>query len=190
MAKKYEFKPDKPYSGLIEKLLLTRKQQRSVLKWTLYALVLVALSVLQDVLLSRVRIFGATTELVPCGIILICLLEGIERGSVFTLIASFLYLFSGSAAGVYSPVLLTVLTVLVAVFRHAYVQSGFAAAMLCTGLVLFGYKMLEFFIGVFLELTTFPQIGSFLVTAALTLIAAPVIYPVLCAIGGGEIWRE
>ena len=40
MAKKYEFKPDKPYSGFFEKLILTRLQQRNVLRWVLYALVL------------------------------------------------------------------------------------------------------------------------------------------------------
>ena len=190
MAKKYEFKPDKPYSGPFEKLLLTKKQQRSVLKWALYALVLVALSIIQDVLLSRVRIFGATTELVPCGIFLICLLEGVERGCIFTLIASMLYLFSGTAAGVYSPVFLTVLAILLCVFRHAYVQSGFAAAMLCTGIGMLGYKILEFFIGVFLQLTTFSQFGSFLITAVLTMLFAPAIYPLLRTIGGGDSWKE
>jgi len=190
MAKKYEFKPDKPYSGFFEKLLLTRKQQRSVLKWTLYAMVLVVLSVVQDVLLSRVRIFGATTELVPCCIFLICLIEGVEKGSVFTLIASLLYLFSGTAAGIYSPVFLTVLAVLITIFRHAYLQGGFAAAMLCTGIGMLGYKILEFFIGLFLQLTTLPQIGSFLVTAVLTMIAAPAIYPLIRTIAGGDTWKE
>ena len=38
-------------SGLLSKLFLTKQQRRSVLKWTLYAMVLVVLSVLQDVLL-------------------------------------------------------------------------------------------------------------------------------------------
>ena len=70
MAKKYEFKPDKPNAGLLSKLYLTQKQRKSLLKWTIYGLLLVFLSVLQDVLLCRISIFGATTELVPCGICL------------------------------------------------------------------------------------------------------------------------
>ena len=45
MAKKYEFKPDKPYSGFWEKLLLTRLQRKGLLKWSLYALSLLVLSV-------------------------------------------------------------------------------------------------------------------------------------------------
>ena len=66
---------------------------------------LLVLSVLQDVLLCRFHIFGATTELVPCGIFLICILEGTERSCIFALVASLFYLFSGSSAGIYSIVL-------------------------------------------------------------------------------------
>ena len=87
MARKVEFKPDKPRTSLLNKLYLTQKQRRSLLKWVLYTLVLVFLSVLQDVLLCRMDILGATTELVPCGIFLICLLEGTESGCIFALVS-------------------------------------------------------------------------------------------------------
>ena len=117
MARKYEFKPDKPRLGWLDTLVLTQKQRRSLLKWLLYGLVLLVLSILQDVLLSRLRLWGGTTELVPCGIFLICVLEGMERGSVFSLVASLLYLFSGSAAGAYSVVFITVVAVLVTAGR-------------------------------------------------------------------------
>lgn len=80
---KEEFREDKPRSGLLSKLYLTQKQRLQLLKWALYALVLVVLSVVQDVLLSRFSIFGTTTELVPCGIFLIVVAEGMETGSVF-----------------------------------------------------------------------------------------------------------
>ena len=99
--RKEEFREDKPRSGLLSKLYLTQKQRLQLLKWALYALVLVVLSVVQDVLLSRFSIFGTTTELVPCGIFLIVVAEGMETGSVFSLIAACCYLFSGSAAGNY-----------------------------------------------------------------------------------------
>jgi hypothetical protein len=45
MAKKSEFRPDKSRNTLLSHLILTQKQRRSVLKWALYALVLVFLSV-------------------------------------------------------------------------------------------------------------------------------------------------
>lgn len=190
MARKYEFKPDKPRSGFLSKLFLTRKQRRSILKWTLYALVLVVLSVVQDVLLSRFRLWGGTTELVPCGIFLICILEGLEKGSVFSLIASLVYLFSGSAAGYYSVVFITVLAVVVTAFRQSYLQRGFGAAALCTAAAMLVYETAVFFITVFLGLTRFGSFPGFLITAALSLPSIPVLYPIFLSIGGGDTWNE
>ena len=192
MAKKHEFKPDKPANGLLSKLFLTQKQRKSVLKWTLYGLVLLALSVLQDVLLCRFRLFGATTELVPCGIFLICLLEGLERGCIFSLCAACVYLFSGSAAGNYSIVFITALSVGVTAFRQNFLRKSFDAAMLCTAAAMILYELAVFFIGLFLGMTTFGRIGSHCLTALLTLIAAPVLYPLVHTIStiGGEAWKE
>ena len=192
MAKKYEFKPDKPVSGILAKLYITRQQRRSILRWGLYALVLLVLSVVQDVLLCRFRLFGATTELVPCGIFLICLLEGLERGSVFSLCASCLYLFSGSAPGNYAIVFITALAVAVTAFRQSFLQKGFPAALLCAAVAMFVYELAVFALGLFLGMTTLSRIGSRCVTTALTLVAVPVLYPILSAIStiGGEAWKE
>lgn len=192
MAKKYEFKPDKPRSGLLSKLYLTQKQRRALFKWLFYALFLLVLSVLQDVLLCRVRLLGATTELVPCGIFLICLAEGLEQGSVFSLVSACLYLFSGTAAGVYSIVLITALAVFVTLFRQSFLQKGFSAAMLCAVTAMLLYELAVFAIGLFLGMTTLNRIGSFCLTALYTLLTAPVMYPVVTAISnfGGEAWKE
>ena len=186
MARKYEFKPDKPRSSLLSKLFLTQKQRRSLLKWGLYALVLVVLSVLQDVLLSRVRLFGGTTELVPCGIFLICILEGLEKGSVFSLIASLLYLFSGSAAGTYSVVIITGLAVFVTAFRQSYLQHGFSAAALCTAAAMLFYELAVFAIAVFLGAAQMASFPAILVTTLVTLPVIPILYPVFLAIGGNQ----
>lgn len=192
MAKKYEFKPDKPVSGILAKLYITQKQRRSILRWGLYALALLVLAVLQDVLLCRFRLFGATTELVPCGIFLICLLEGLERGSVFSLCAACLYLFSGSAPGNYAIVFITALGVAVTAFRQNFLQKGFPAALLCTAVAMFVYELAVFALGLFLGMTTLGRIGSRCVTTVLTVATVPVLYPILSAIStiGGEAWKE
>ena len=189
MAKKYEFKPDKPRSSLISKLIPTRQQRRSILKWTLYTLVLLVLSVLQDVLLSRWRFLGGTTELVPCGIFLICLLEGVERGSVFTLIASLIYLFSGSAAGYFSVVLITTLAVVITAFRQSYLQQGLSAAILCVAAEMVAYEVLVYAITLFLQISRPDAIIGCLVTAVVTIPVIPVLYPIVHAIGG-KTWNE
>lgn len=192
MANKFEFKPDKPHSGFLNKLHLTQTQRKTLLKWFLYSLVLLVIALLQDVILSRVRLLGATTDLVPCAIILICIMEGTESGSIFSLIASLLYLFSGTAPGNYAMVLLTALAILLCVFRQAYLQQGFGAAFLCTGAALLLYELAIFAIGLFLELTTFTRITGFLVTAGLSLLALPVLYPIFLAIQsiGGKTWKD
>ena len=192
MAKKYEFRPDKPRSGLLSKLYLTKLQRRALLKWCLYGFLLLALSVLQDVILSQVRLFGATTELVPCGIFLICILEGIHTGSVFALVASLVYLFSGTAPGPYAMVFLVVLAVLACIFRQAYLQRGFSSVMLCTALSMVVYELAIFAMGLFLNLTSAGRIVGFGVTTVLSVLIAPALYPIAVAIGklGGNPWKE
>ena len=129
MRKQKDFKPDKEGAGLLARLYITQKQRRSVYKWSLYAFLLLVLSVLQDVVLCRVRIFGATTDLVPCAIILICVLEGGEGGAVFALISSLLYVYSGTAPGPYCMVFLVLFALGISIFRQAYLQSGFGEMM-------------------------------------------------------------
>ncbi len=192
MALKKEFKSDKPHSGFWGKLYLTPKQRKGLLKWSLYGALLLVLSLLQDVVLCRLHLLGATTELVPVGIFLICILEGAESGSIFALVSSLLYLFSGTAAGPYSMVFITVLAVGTAIFRQAYLQKGLAAAILCAGIATFVYELLQFLMGLFLGLTIPSRFIGFVITAALSVIFIPLLYPVALSIGtiGGQIWKE
>ena len=192
MAKKYEFQPDKPYSSWLGKLQLTRLQQRQVLKWALYALLLIVLSVLQDVVLCRFRLFGGTTELVPCGIFLICILEGSHRGCVFSLVAAMLFLLSGSSPGAHVLVLITVPAIFATILRQTYLHPGFPSALLCTLLAMVLYELGVFAFCLLLGYVTPDRYLSFAVPAMLTVITVPFIYPIVKAIGsiGGELWKE
>ena len=192
MARKNEFKPDKPQKGLLSKLYLTQLQRRSLLKWGLYALTLVVLSVLQDVILSRFSLFGARTDLVPCGIFLICMLEGLETGSVFCLVASLIYLFSGTAPGPYCLVIITFLGVGAAFFRQSYLQKDFGAVVFCAGACVFLYELLVFVVVLFMGLTTVNRFGAFLATGIISVVVTPLLYPVMHFVEtiGGETWKE
>ena len=192
MAKKHEFHGDKPYSGLLDKLYITPKQRLSILKWTLLGLAVLLLSVLQDVVLCRISLFGATTDLVPCAIFLICLVEGVENGCIFTLIASLAYQFSGTAPGLYSMVFITLIAIAAAIFRQSYLQKGFGAALLCTGGAVLLYELATFCMGLFLGLTYGGRIVGFAITGILTLLSVPLLYPLVLLIGsiGGSTWNE
>ncbi len=192
MAKKNEFKPDKTGSGLLSKLYITPLQRRAILKWALYGIVILVLSLLQDVVLCNFRPFGAGLELVPCAIILVCLLEGSQNGCIFVLLASLYYWFSGATLGAFAMVLITVLSIFVAMFRQAYLQKGFGAAMLGTAFAVTVYEMALFLLGAFMGLTPWGRFWAFLLTAGMSLLAAPVLYPILLSIEsiGGETWKE
>ena len=192
MRKKYEFQPDKPRASFLTHLILTQAQQKTLWKWILYAIVLLVLSVLQDVLMCRFRLMGATTELVPCAIFLISILEGSYSGSLFSLIAGLIYFFTGTAPGPYAMVSITFLSILVTIFRQAYLHPGFLAALLCTAVAMTLYEIVNFAFGLFLGLTILQRLPGFLVTAGLSLLAVPVLYPLTKAIRaiGGSSWKE
>ncbi len=191
--RKHEFKPDKPLSGrLLSRLYITKKQRLSILKWLLMGLVLVGLSVIQDVIMSRVSIYGTTTDLVPVAILLICILLDPEIGCVFTLVSALCYGFSGTAPGEHAIALLTVLGLLFSILRHSYLRAGFGANVLCvTGAVIL-YELAVFGIACFLGHTGISHLPQALVKGLLSLAAVPVVYPLVSAISkiGGEAWTE
>ena len=192
MAKKYEFKPDKPRISWLSKLHLTVLQRKAILKWSLYGLFLLVLSVLQDVILCRFRLHGATTELVPCAIFLICVISGTHHGSLFALISSALYLFSGTAPGPYSMVFITFLAIFTAITRQAFLQKGFGAALVCVSIAMLIYSLLNYAMALFLGLTILSHFTGALLTPAMTLPALVLLYPICTSIEalGGETWKE
>ena len=192
MSKKYEFKPDKPQITLLNKLYITATQRKIILKWFLYAMVLLVLSVLQDVIFSRVRIFGATTDLVPCAILLICVLQGSETGGVFALVAAAMYRFSGTSPGDHVIVLLPALGIFAAILRQSYLRKGFSANALCVCVAMMLYELILFVICLLFSRTSAERIGAFLLAGAFSLVLIPVLYPIAMAIDkvGGETWKE
>ena len=193
MAKrKYEFQPDRPKTSLLDKVYLTKKQRLSLLRWSLHSLLVLVLSLLQDVILCRMRIYGGTTDLVPCCIFLICALEGSHSGSLFALLASIGYLSSGSDPGPQILVLITVLGALAAAIRQTYLQPGLRSAMLCTLLAMVVYEMAVFAFCLLLGQVTVSRISAFLVSAVLSPLAVPVLYlftrPITAI--GGRSWKD
>lgn len=190
--RKHEFRPDKTGSGWLAQLYITRQQRARLLRWGLHCLAVVFLSLLQDVIFCRIRIYGAATDLVVAGIFLLCMLLPTDSAAIFTLLASVGYYFSGSAAGPYSILFLTGLGVFINIFRSSFLRKGFAATLLCAGSAVVLYELLVFVLGVFLGHTYFARFPAFLITAGLSVAAIPVLYPVFAWIDriGGESWKE
>lgn len=193
MAKrKYDFRPDNLRSTILSKLYLTPKQRKSILRWLLLCLLPLAASVLQDVILCRLQLFGATTDLVPCAIILICVILGTDSSCLFVLLAALAYQFSGTSPGYYVVPLITVLAILLSMFRESFLRKSFSSVMLSAGTAVALYEMLLFVVGFVFGNTRADRWSVFLVTAVLSLITLPILYPMVKTIAkiGGETWKE
>ena len=190
--KKYEFKPDKITLSVFHKLYLTHQQRMTLLRWVLLSVVLLVLSLLQDVILCQLDIFGATTDLVPCAIFLTCMLLGTQRGCLYALIAAMVFQFSGSGPGYHAIAIITALCIVGAMARQSWLRKGFGSCLLCAGICHMVYEYLVFFVGLFLGQTALGRMGVPLVTGLLSLLSIPVLYPVLRAIEkiGGETWKD
>lgn len=189
---KFEFKPDPTGADPRKIFHLTGLQRSRMVKWALYSLLVLIALIVQDTMLSRIRISGATTDLLVCAVLLISILEGPEDGGLFALLASLFYYFSGSAPGVYVVVWMTAVAICAALFRQGYWSQGLSSAILCTGLALVVYEMGLLVIGIFMNLTVWSRMGVFFLTALLSTVALLPLYPVVRVIGqiGGEPWKE
>lgn len=192
LLKKNEFRPDRRTNIQWNKLWPTPKQQLGILCWALYAVVCVVGLIAQDVALYRVDVFGGCTDILPCLVLMITVVQGVESGSVFALVASVVYYLSGSSSGFQVIPLLTAVAVLVVIFRQAFLRRGFWTVLWCSLMGMFLYEMGLFTISLFLNLTTIGRIGSSLATVVLSMVAVPVCYPLIMAIGklGGQPWGE
>ena len=187
-----DFKPDAKVSTWGKTARLTRLQQLRLAKWALYILTVVLCLVTQDVLMSRIRLFGATTDLAVCAILLITVIEGTEVGSLFVLIASTLYYFSGSAPGAYCIILITFLGIAAVVFRQMYWHRSKGSIVLCAGIAEICYQLSLFIVGLVSELTPWSRLGVFLLGGIYSAAAMIPLYPLIHKIGliGGNTWKE
>ena len=190
--KKIEFRPDPTGYDVAGKLHLTRKQRQALLKWVLYSAACVAGLVLQDSMLARLRFLGGGFDLAPALVILVCVLEGTENGSLFALGASLIYVFSGSAQGRFCILYLTAAAVLAAVFRQSYLRRDVGSELSCVAVAMLGYELAVFFTGLVLELTHRGRWGVAVMTALVSTLTAAVLYYPVKHIGtiGGNVWKE
>ena len=190
--KVYEFKPDRQGTHFFKQLYMTRLQRRQILKWGGHSALCVLLLTVQDVMLSQIRISGATTDLAVCAIFLIGLYEGTENGSLFALLASMVYLFSGSSPGAQCIALISCTTVCLNLLRQTYWRRSSGSILLCTSAAIVIYEMLNFLFGIFVGNTIWDRAGVFLLVAVMTCIAAFPLYPLVKLISkiGGETWKE
>ena len=187
-----EFRPDPATSTWLKTRKLTRQQRLRLFKWLMYALIVIMSLVIQDVIMSQLRLFGATADLAVGAILLITVIEGTDVGSLFVFIASILYWFSGSSPTPVSIILLTALGIGATMFRQMFWHRSRGTLTLCACLALTAYELGLFGVGLFYGLTYWGRLPSFLLTSVYTSLVMIPLYSLVNKTGliGGNTWKE
>ena len=191
-ARQPEFRQDTLGTGFLKKLYMTKQQRLRILRWLSYGLSCLAALLIQDNILSRFPIMGACIDLPAAVILLITVIEGTESGSIFVLLASTLYYFTGSAPGPYVVALMTVFGVGATLFRQAYWHRSRGAILLCACCAMMLYEVGTFGGAIFMELTRWDRIGRFLLSGIYGCALMIPLYPLMHKFGsiGGHTWKE
>ena len=191
-ARQPEFRQDTLGTGFLKKLYMTKQQRLRILRWLSYSLSCLAALLIQDNILSRLPIMGACIDLPAAVILLITVIEGTESGSIFVLLASTLYYFTGSAPGPYVVALMTVFGIGATLFRQAYWHRSRGAILLCACMALMLYEVGTFGGAIFMKLTRWDRIGRFLLSGLYGCALMVPLYPLMHKFGsiGGHTWKE
>lgn len=191
-ASRAEFRPDRQENPFVKSLHFTKQQRQNLLRWGLLILTCVMALVIQDCIMSRIHLFGATTDLAVAAILLVAIQEGTETGSIYALLAGVVYFFSGSAPGAYCVALLTIPALLCGLFRQKFWRRSTGSLLLCSAIAMLIYELGLYGTAIFLGLTRWDRFSYFLLTAAYSILVMIPLYQLIHRIGciGGHVWSE
>ena len=187
-----EFRPDKTPISLPKVFFWTQVQKARAAKWGLYILTMILTLTVQDVILGRMRLMGATTDLPAMLILLITVIEGVDVGSLYVLLASLFYYFSGTAPSPYCVILLSAIGIFTSLMRQAWLHRGKGSIVFAAGVGLMVYEFSLFVVGLGQGLTRFGRLPAFLLTGVYSWIVMIPMYDLINKIGliGGSTWKE
>ena len=191
-ARQPEFRQDSLGTGFLKKLYLTKQQRLRLLRWGSYILSCLVALLIQDDILSRIPIWGACIDLPAAVILLITVIEGTESGSVFVLLASTIYYFTGSAPGPYVVAAMTIFGVGATLFRQLCWHRSRSTILLCACIALMLYEVATFGGAIFMKLTRWDRFGRSMLSGLYGCIVMIPLYPLMHKFGsiGGHTWKE
>ena len=191
-ARQPEFRQDSLGTNFLKKLYMTKQQRLRLLRWMSYILSCLVALLIQDDILSRLPIWGACIDLPAAVILLITVIEGTESGSLFVLLASTIYYFTGSAPGPYVVAAMTIFGVGATLFRQLFWHRSRSAILLCACIALMLYEVATFGGAMFMKLTRWDRFGMFLLSGLYGCAVMIPLFPLMHKFGsiGGHTWKE
>lgn len=156
---------------------------RKYLMWGLYALLFLAVMLIQEVTLGRQRFFGAKLNLMPMIVVLIAMHLGHEVGGLFGLLAGCFYCMAGAEDGSAAILIWTVLAVAAGYLCDLVFPRRFLPALGLSLAALLIHGGAVFLLHVMLDGAPWSLGLRTLVSAGLSLLACPVLYLLCRAIG-------
>lgn len=189
--KKHAYPTRAEHSGFWAKLYIPPGRRRILLKWLLFSLTFLLLQVLQDVVFSRISIWGGCPDLVPVYLLLVCMTQELGSGALFMLCAGVFRALCGAVLGPVSLLVLVCSGVGLSLLREEHLWGRVRATFLCTALCLLLHQGALFGMGLFLGYTSLPRLPSALGGLLGMLVAMFPLYPLVRAIGkiGGNPWK-
>lgn len=162
---------------MLDKLYITPKQWLHILRWCLYAFLLLLAMMLQTVVFGNRSLFGAHPNFVPVVIVCVCLREGPERGGLFALIGSLIWCLSGIDYGTVSLAVLTVLPVLCAVLTRTLVANRyFFSLLVCLATIFVEQSFIFFLRSFFGDLDSSRFVTDLLPCVLISSLSHPLVY--------------
>lgn len=169
---------------MLDKLYITPKQWLHILRWTLYALLLLLAMMLQTVVFGGRTIFGTHPDLVPLVIVCVCLREGAERGGTFALLASLFWYLAGAEQGSICIAVLTIVPVVGSLLCRAMLASRFVPCFVIALVTLFLEQTVMFALKYFFDgLAGIWFLRELLPCVAVSMLFQPPIYWLVGRIG-------
>lgn len=156
---------------------------RKYLMWGLYALLFLAVLLIQEIPLGRQRFFGAKLNLMPMTVVLITMHLGHEVGGLFGLLAGCFWCMSGADDGSAAILTWTVLSIAAGYLCDVMFPRRFLPALALSLAALLFHGGIVFLLNVLLTGAPWSLCLQTLISAGLSLLACPVLYFLCRAIG-------
>lgn len=159
------------------------QRTKKIIMWLLYALLFLAVMLVQNMLFGRLRVWGVKLNLMPVVIACIGLWTGHEAGGFFGLIAALVWSATGADDGSLSIVSFTLIGIFAGWLCDCVFSRRFLPAMFLSLAAVFLHELALFLLKYYLESASFSLLAWVPATAALSLLTAPALYLLAKAIG-------
>ena len=159
------------------------QRYKNFIMWLLYAALFLAVLLVQNMLLGRLRFFGVKLNLLPIAIACIAVWTGHESGALFGLITGLIWAATGADDGSLSIVSFTLIGMLAGWLCDSFFPRRFLPALLLSFAAVLGHELARFLLKFYLESADAVLFAWVPVTVFLSTLAAPVLYLLAKAIG-------